>query len=245
MNETTQFDPQVIQALEQGDIEIDGQFMWGSNYTFLVNILQDGHTTRGVYKPIQGEKPLWDFPADSLAGREVAAYLVSAAGGWHLVPPTVLRDDGPIGPGSLQAYIEHDPNKHFFNFSAAQREATRTVALFDVIINNTDRKGGHLILARDDQRLWLIDHGICFHAQPKLRTVIWDFAGQPLTGAECEQLNALKDCLAQADALAADLEPYLSKLEILAITYRINQSLKAGVFPHPTEDRYSYPWPPV
>lgn len=219
--------------------------MWGSNYTFFVEIEYDDQTFKGVYKPVQGEKPLWDFPAHTLAGREVAAYLVSEAGGWHHVPPTVYRAEGPSGAGSLQFYVEHNPEHHYFNFSDEEKARLRTVALFDVIINNTDRKGGHVLVEEGVGRFWLIDHGVCFHAQPKLRTVIWDFAGEALTGEECSQLNILKDKLVEGGGLFLQLSQFLNDLEILAISYRIKLLLDAGGFPSPSEDRYSYPWPPI
>lgn len=245
MNRSARFDEKTVQALRTGAFQIEGQFTWGSNYTYLVDVRCDDTRIQGVYKPVHGEQPLWDFPPDSLAGREVAAFLVSEAGGWAFVPPTVYREDGPAGPGSLQLYIEHDPERHYFNFSKAQRQALRSTALFDAVINNTDRKGGHVIVERAEQRLWMIDHGICFHAQPKLRTVIWEFAGQPISAAEYEQISALAAKLAEDQTLHVELLKYLNKLEVLAMIYRINQLLEAGVFPHPVDERFSYPWPPV
>ena len=218
--------------------------MWGSNYTFLCNVSHQEENLQAVYKPIRGERPLWDFPSETLAGREVAAYMVSEAGGWGLVPPTIYRQDGPAGPGSLQLFIEHDPDYHYFNFSPEDKARTRQIALFDVIANNTDRKSGH-VLVGPEKRLWLIDHGVCFHAHPKLRTVIWDFAGQPLTPQECTQLNHLKAALSKNSKLAEDLNEYLSHREIQATIQRIDKLLEEGVFPSPVEGRYSMPWPPV
>ncbi|MCX6036355.1 MAG: hypothetical protein NTW99_00365, partial [Chloroflexi bacterium] len=166
---------EIKQALENGEVSLQGQFLFGSNYTFLVTVRHAGQEVPAVYKPRRGEQSLWDFPAASLAGREVAAYLVSEALGFGFVPLTVLRD-GPFGPGSLQQYIEHNPNLHYFTFKPADRQRLRPAALFDLLVNNADRKGGHILLQKRTRKLTLIDHGLCFHAEDKLRTVIWDFA---------------------------------------------------------------------
>ncbi|HKJ28484.1 MAG TPA: SCO1664 family protein [Anaerolineales bacterium] len=234
----------ILAHLSQGEIEVSGQFMWGSNYTFLCSISYQDETIQAVYKPTRGERPLWDFPNETLAGREVAAYLISQAGGWEMVPPTVYREDAPAGPGSLQLFIEHDPDYHFLNFSADDKARTRAVALFDAVANNTDRKAGH-VLVGEDHHLWLIDHGVCFHTHPKLRTVIWDFAGQPLTEAEQTQLSELRTALASNSKLLEDLNEYLSHREILAVIRRIDQLLESGCFPYPDENRPHMPWPPV
>lgn len=234
----------LITHLKKGEIEVRGQFVWGSNYTFLCNLTYEGETIQAVYKPTRGERPLWDFPTETLAGREVAAFLVSQAGGWEMVPPTILRADAPAGPGSLQVYIEHDSEYHFFAFSPEDKARTRPAVLFDVVANNTDRKSGHLLVG-EDGKLWLIDHGVCFHVQPKLRTVIWDFAGLPLTEAEHIQLASLRDRLLADPHLNEDLNEYLSHREILAMVTRINDLLETGCFPYPDENRPSMPWPPV
>ncbi|MBI3158328.1 MAG: SCO1664 family protein [Chloroflexi bacterium] len=236
--------PETLAALQTGEFTVQGQFMWGSNHTFLADVACAGRALKAVYKPTLGERPLWDFPVESLAGREVAAYLVSEAGGWHMVPPTVFRADGPAGRGSLQLYVEHDPELHYFNFTPEQRARLMPVALFDAVVNNTDRKGGH-VLVGPDERFWLIDHGICFHVQPKLRTVIWDFAGQAIPEDEIERLKALRTQLAGEASLRRDLEPHLSEAEVGATLARIDALLAARRFPRPTNDRYSYPWPPV
>jgi len=219
--------------------------MWGSNYTYLVNIHCGDTRIKGVYKPELGEQPLWDFRENSLAGREVCAFLVSEAGGWRFVPPTIYRAEGPAGPGSLQLHIEHDPNRHYFTLTPSQRDTLRPVALFDAVVNNTDRKGGHLIIAQADQTIWLIDHGICFHTQPKLRTVIWDFAGLSLSDAERAQLTALAAKIEPGAPLYQALELHLNQMELLALKRRIEHLLTLGEFPQPTDERYSYPWPPV
>lgn len=233
-----------IELLTHGTIEVTGQFMWGSNYTFFCDVTWEGETCKAVYKPVRGERPLWDFPSESLGGREVAAFLVSEGGGWGMVPPTVFRQQAPAGPGSLQLYVEHDPEYHFLEFSPEDRARTRPVALFDAVVNNTDRKAGH-VLVGEDGRLWLIDHGVCFHVQPKLRTVIWDFAGQPLTGEETAQLSVLQETLIPDAELHHDLVPYLSRHEIAAMRERIIQILADGAYPLPSEEWPSMPWPPV
>ena len=234
----------LIEHLQQGDIAVTGQFMWGSNYTFLCNVTYQEQIVQAVYKPVRGERPLWDFPNESLAGREVAAYLLSEAGHWGFVPPTVFRRTGPVGPGSLQGYIEHDPDYHYFEFTEEDKARLRSTVLFDVIVNNTDRKAGH-ILVDPDGKLWLIDHGVCFHVEPKLRTVIWDFAGLQLTSEEIAQLETLEPQLLPEEALFQQLSHYLSHREIRAIRDRIGETLEEGKFPFPRSDRYSMPWPPV
>lgn len=234
----------MLEHLQTGEMQVTGQFMWGSNYTFLCNVVSGDTTLRGVYKPVRGERPLWDFPSETLSGREVAAFLISEAGGWHMVPPTVFRKEGPAGAGSLQLYIEHDPEYHFFKFSPQDKDRTRAVALFDVVLNNTDRKAGHLLVDEHD-KLWLIDHGVCFHVEPKLRTVIWDFAGQPLTPTEQTQLETLKARLSSDTGLLKQVSQFLTQREVQAIIGRIDATLAAGEFPLPSTDRPPTPWPPV
>ena len=261
-------------ALQHGELELKGQFMLGSNYTFLVNVHYSGQELQAVYKPSRGEQPLWDFPDQTLAHREVAAYLVSQALGWCFVPLTVLRPDGPYGPGSIQQYIEYEPNYHYFNFSEEDKARLAPVMLFDLLCNNADRKGSHVIIEEGTGKLWLIDHGLCFHEEDKLRTVIWDYAGQPIPDDLLEPLahlpsdpsTALRQAqggspvpalsrppappVAQAQAgqarnLLADLQPYLSPGEISALLTRADTLVKTRVFPHPPEYRRAYPYPPV
>ena len=240
---TIQQDP-ILDCLQNGSLTVEGQFMWGSNYTFLAEVKHNDQTLKAVYKPTQGEKPLWDFPTESLAGREVGAYFVSEALGWQLVPPTVLRTDGPAGLGSLQLFIEHDPEYHYFNFSNEDRQLLRPVALFDIIINNTDRKGSH-VLVDEQGKFWLIDHGICFHASPKLRTVIWDFAGQLLSEEDIQELQTFRKKLKPGSGLVEKLSEFLVEAEIQAMDTRINTLITQNRFPTPTNDYRSYPWPPV
>ncbi|HSA99095.1 MAG TPA: hypothetical protein VLE49_00485, partial [Anaerolineales bacterium] len=154
---------QLQTALQQGDYEITGQFTLGSNYTFLVAVQYQDEEYHAVYKPMRGEQPLWDFPENTLAGREVAAYLVSEQLGMHIVPFTTLRQDGPYGAGSLQQLIEYDPEYHYFSFSDEDKQLLRPIALFDVLCNNADRKGSHIFFEKGTHKLYAIDHGICFH----------------------------------------------------------------------------------
>jgi len=233
-----------LAALQEGQLTLQGQFLWGSNDTLLVEVHHGDLALEAVYKPTRGERPLWDFPRGTLAAREVAAFLVSQALRWELVPPTVYRREGPLGPGSLQLFIEHDPEYHYFNFREADRQRLRPVVLFDTLINNADRKGSHLLI--DPQgHLWLIDHGVCFHAQDKLRTVIWDFAGEPIPEALCADLARLRDQLTPPSALRLTLEAYLSPREVDALARRAARLLKTGRFPNPDPTVRPYPWPPV
>ena len=230
----------------EGKINIKGEFLWGSNYTFLTQINYKGETSLAVYKPIRGERPLWDFPAASLAHREVAAYIVSRSLGWNLVPETVYRSDGPLGEGSLQNFIDHTPDYHYFNFSVSDLQRLRPVALFDILVNNADRKGSH-ILFDHDRNFWLIDHGICFHYEDKLRTVIWDFAGEVIPDNLCKDMYSLLKKLGPRDAtsksLFIELSNHLNFKEIDAIRTRTEKLLAMGKFPSPDITRRAFPWP--
>lgn len=237
-------DEPILTALEKGELTLRGEFLWGSNYTFSVQIEYEGLTLQGVYKPTRGERPLWDFPRASLARREVAAYLVSEALGWRLVPPTVYRQHGPIGSGSLQLFIEHDSEYHYFNFSEADRQRLRPVALFDLLINNADRKGSHVLLDPDGH-LWLIDHGLCFHREDKLRTVIWDFSGEPVPEDLCASLTSFSESLKPGSDLFIKLRRYINGEEITTLASRARRLVKNSVFPDPLPNRRPYPWPPV
>jgi uncharacterized repeat protein (TIGR03843 family) len=215
--------------------------MLGSNYTFLVNVQYDGCELQAVYKPSRGEQPLWDFPDQTLAHREVAAYLVSQALGWNFVPFTALREDGPYGPGSIQQFIEYDPNYHYFNFNDEDKARLKPIMLFDLLCNNADRKGSHVIIESETDKLWLIDHGLCFHEEEKLRTVIWDYAGDVIPQNLLEALVHLPS----DPNLLADLQPYLSPREISALVARAEMLVQSGVYPLPPEDRRAFPYPPI
>ncbi len=233
-------------ALQKGDLELKGQFMPGSNYTFLVNVRYQGCDLQAVYKPQRGEQPLWDFPESSLAGREVAAYLLSEALGFHFVPYTTLRQDGPFyGPGSIQQYIEYDPEYHYFNFSETDRERLRPVVLFDLLTNNADRKGSHVLIEKGTDKLWAIDHGLCFHQEDKLRTVLWDFAGESIPADLLECIGTLPARLSPASELRLALKPYRSSREITALASRARTLLSSKTFPMPPRDRRAYPYPPI
>ena len=235
----------ILEALQKGTFDLEGQFIYGSNYTFMVNCRYEGDTFKAVYKPTRGERPLWDFPSQTLARREVAAYLTSEALGWSLVPPTVYRlEESPMGPGSVQLFIEHDPDHHYFNFTQHELQYLPVVMLFDLVINNADRKAGH-ILIDPEGAFWLIDHGLCFHVEDKLRTVIWDFAGEPIPTELLSNLDHLVSQLDNDETLKAALAPHLMPDEIQAIRTRAGDLLDLGVFPLPPEDRRAYPWPLV
>jgi len=237
---------QLQSAFQHGDLEIKGQFTLGSNYTFLVEVCYQDKTYPAVYKPTRGEQPLWDFEENTLALREVAAYIVSEALGFHIVPFTTLREDGPYGSGSLQQFIEHDPNYHYFNFTPEDKLLLKPVVLFDLLINNADRKGGHVFFSTDTHQLFGIDHGICFHEDEKLRTVLWDFGGQEIPDNLLSRLNLILRHARDSDSnLLTDLEPYLSPNELTALQSRAKRITKRGVFPNQPRDRRAMPWPPL
>jgi uncharacterized repeat protein (TIGR03843 family) len=234
--------PTILNLLRFGEIKIKGEFVWGTNYTFLAEVDQNGDSIRSIYKPSRGERPLWDFPPSSLARREAAAYLVSEALGWELVPPTVYRKKAPIGPGSLQLFIEHDPEVHYFNLSETDRQRLRPVVLFDLLINNADRKGSHLLFDKDDH-LWLIDHGVCFHADDKLRTVIWDFAGEPIPEKLLDDLRCFRQVLMPGTAVYSEIQPLLNAEELKALVRRTTFLVSIRQVPQPDPEERSFPWP--
>jgi uncharacterized repeat protein (TIGR03843 family) len=253
-------------------MQLIGLLQGASNYTFLAELgPYEPSGLRVVYKPARGESPLWDFAAGTLYQREVAAYELSKVLGWPSIPPTVVREKGPHGIGALQLFVEAD-GRHFLSeqvrreagpyppHSAGvpapaareavdsaggvnQRETWRRIALFDVITNNADRKSGHCLFDAED-RVWVIDHGLTFHTDPKLRTVIWDFSGEPLPGDLCGDLERALIAL-ERGALLEDLEPLLSPGEIRVLKRRLRGVLnRAWRFPEPTS-AWSVPWPPV
>jgi uncharacterized repeat protein (TIGR03843 family) len=220
-------------------VELEGRLPWSSNATFVVALCFEGASSRAVYKPGRGERELWDFPG-GLYRREVAAYVLSEALGWGIVPETVARADGPFGPGSYQRFIDADFSQHYFTLVEDERhhDALRRIAVFDLLANNTDRKSGHCIVDGDG-RIWGIDHGLCFHADPKLRTVIWDFAGDPIDDG----------LLADVDRLTRGLPPELNELldgsERAALARRAAAVVRGGRFPDPDPGSRPYPWPLV
>lgn len=223
--------------LEGGKIEVLGQVMGSSNETFLVELGRDGQRCWAIYKPELGERPLYDFEP-GLYRRERAAYVLSEALGWGLVPLTIIRRDGPFGVGSLQRFIEADPQQHYFTLYAEcpeTRPALRRLALFDVVANNTDRKAGH-VLRGTDGRIWGIDHGLCFAAPFKLRTVIWDFGREPIDG------DLLGTVAALADEVPPELPELLSPSEVRALQQRAGILCRAGRYPS-DPGGMRFPWP--
>ena len=229
---------EVAEILRYGEIRVEARFANSSNATLLAAVELDGVSLRAVYKPESGERPLWDFPA-GLWRREVATYVLSEALGLGLVPLTLARDDGPFGPGSLQLLVDEDGHSHYFTLREAPEHAValRQIAALDVIANNSDRKSGHVLLA--EGACWAIDHGLCFHEQDKLRTVIWDFAGDELDETTMAGISAL--LAAPPPALAELLDP----IELAITLSRAQELLDAGVLPAPDEDGPypPYPWP--
>ena len=222
---------------------MEGLISWGSNYTFLTRACHEMGQLQAVYKPRKGERPLWDFAPGTLCLRERAAFLVSEALQWKLVPATVLRD-GPHGWGSVQRFVEHDPDDHYFTFQGQYETQLQRVVLFDILVNNADRKGGHVLLDKSG-RLWSIDHGICFHADYKLRSVIWDFAGKPISDSMRNDLKRFQRRLENPnDQMLQQLCELLNEREIEALHRRLQTLCEETVFPQPGPGRH-YPWPPV
>ena len=231
----------VLDVLRTGEVEVLGRMPWSSNATLLVELRRDGDCLRAVYKPRRGERPLWDFPA-GLDRREVAAYELSAWLGWDIVPETVLRDDDgmPFGVGSLQRFVPFDPEVHYFTLleDPAHHDVLRTICCFDLLANSADRKGGHC-LAGEDGRVWAVDNGLTFHDEAKLRTVIWDFAGDDIP----DHLLACVARLAEAGPPPA-LARLLDRGECAALVARAERVVRTRCFPVDTTGR-RFPWPLV
>lgn len=235
---------EVLALLAKGEIEVQGMMPWSSNYTLLVTVRDGRQEGLAVYKPRRGERPLWDFPRGTLCQREFAAFLLSEALGWSLVPPTVLRD-GPYGYGSVQLYIDCDQDAHLFTMQkeGGYDDQLARLAAFDILSNNADRKSGHCLKGVDG-RLWAIDHGICFHAEPKLRTVLWDYAGEPICKEIVEDLCALREDIRNGGRFIRALEGLLAPEEVRAFRRRLDRLIETGCYPDPGAAR-SIPWPPV
>ncbi|HEU0214585.1 MAG TPA: SCO1664 family protein [Jiangellaceae bacterium] len=254
-------------ALSDGDLTVQSRLISASNATLLCRVsgVDGAGALRCIYKPVAGERPLWDFTDGTLAAREVAAYLVSEAAGWQVVPPTILRD-GPFGPGMCQVWIERDGTElvdvvargavpdgwvrvldavdevgDHVSLVHADDLRLRTMALFDLVVNNADRKGGHVLVATD-AKVWGVDHGVSFHVDPKLRTVLWGWSGQPFTAAEQDVLRRLRRRL-RTD-LGEGLSALLSSDEVAATAARVDGLLASGRFPIPVSGRVPIPWPP-
>lgn len=262
----------ILDALTFGDIEVEGRLVDASNVALLGQIDLDKVRTRVIYKPVSGERPLWDFPDGTLAQREAFAFVLSDLGGWNLVPPTVLRE-GPLGLGSVQLWIDavEGGSKTLIDvvapaelapgwmpvFEAQLNDGTQVVvahanspelasaAVFDVVINNADRKGSHLVVDGSGS-LWGFDHGLCAHAAPKLRTVLWGWVGQQLPEADLHRLDALSGWLRDSKSpLSRTIEVLVSPAEVDALGRRIANLLTAGVFPEPNGRGPAVPWPPL
>jgi uncharacterized repeat protein (TIGR03843 family) len=258
-----------LELLNRGEIDIQGRIMPASNTTFYATVALDGTSIECVYKPVAGERPLWDFPDGTLANREVAAYAVSEALGWDVVPPTVLRGDAPAGTGMVQAWREPDPgqdpvdlvphaavpegylhvldaydgNDRPISLVHEDSDALRRMAVFDVVVNNADRKGGHVLPMTDGHR-YGVDHGVAFHVDDKLRTVLWGWADEPLDPDDAQVVHGVTDQLCTAGSpLASLLGELLQADEVVATVLRCERLLRRGVMPHPSGGRPSIPWP--
>jgi uncharacterized repeat protein (TIGR03843 family) len=258
----------VLAVLRDGELELEARILPASNVTLVASASLDGKRLRCVYKPVSGERPLWDFPDGSLAGREVAAYLVSELLGWDVVPLTVERD-GPLGPGMVQVWREPDPEQapvdvvpegqipdgYLHVLDAADGEgrpvslvhedapALRRMAVFDAVVNNADRKGGHVLAMADGHR-YGVDHGVCFHVDPKLRTVLWGWATLRLQDEDRAGLSRLSGELADPGGqLRKDLEPRLSGPEVAALRMRCEDLLDHDRMPLPAGEWPAIPWP--
>jgi uncharacterized repeat protein (TIGR03843 family) len=223
--------------LEGGEIVVQGRMPWSSNRTFLVELCLEGTSGHAVYKPGRGERELWDFPP-RIYRREIAAYELAEALGWDLVPTTVERADAPMGDGSLQWFVDADFEEHYFTLieDDRHRDQLARVCLFDIVANNTDRKSGHCIVDRDGH-IWAIDNGLSFHAEFKLRTVIWEFGGEPIPRALLDDLESLLDT-----GLPDRVGRYLDSFERDGVLTRARALVREGRFPIDTTGR-RYPWP--
>ncbi|HEU5473827.1 MAG TPA: SCO1664 family protein [Actinophytocola sp.] len=258
-------DPGAVELITGGRIDVEGRLVDASNATLFCGISAAGVEAKCVYKPVSGERALWDFPDGTLAGREVATYLLSEAAGLHLVPPTVYRD-GPFGPGMVQLWVDTKEGDDLVDVVAPRevpdgwRRVLRAMdrfgdpailthsdhpsvcllAALDIVINNADRKGGHVLHGTDD-RVYGVDHGICLHTEPKLRTVLWGFVGEAMPDEAMEAFRTLRSCL--AGGLSGQLAEHLTRAEVRAVGRRLDALLRDPVFPAPSEDWRAIPWP--
>jgi len=228
------------QILEEGSVKVEGRLVDASNATLFTELELNGETIRAIYKPISGERPLWDFQSGNLAFRERAAFLISEAMGLHLVPLTILRD-GPFGEGAFQLWIDIDESIDLALYFRETNDHLRSVALFDAVINNTDRKIGHLLPAQSGE-LYVCDHGVTFHEEDKLRTVLWQWSGEELRSSEIETLNRLLDSLMKEEI--SELLTLISDVEREALIMRIERLINQSRFPEPNPEWPAVPWPP-
>jgi hypothetical protein len=224
----------------EGVIDLEGRLLDASNVTLVGAIRTATLEAECVYKPVAGERPLWDFPDGTLAGREISAFLVSEATGWGVVPPTVLRE-GPFGAGMVQLWMDGDPEVDLGAFVRRDFPGLRRMAVFDAVVNNADRKGGHIIPMRDGH-VYGVDHGICFSVDPKLRTLLWRWAGKQLTAEALEVLERLGDEL-RGD-LGEELHEHLTRREVRTTQQRVTELLRTGRHPEPSGEWPALPWPP-
>lgn len=228
----------IAQLLTCGEMEVLGLLPYASNATLLARIEHGDLSGLAVYKPRRGERPLWDFPTGTLCLREYAAFVIDRALGWDLVPPTVLRE-GPAGFGAVQLFIEEDESCDPRELLVTRPDDLRRIALFDVVINNADRKAGH-VLVDTTGRIWSVDHGICFHDEPKLRTVIWAFEGEPIPDELLRDVETLRGC----EETFAQLRELIDEIEVDALCRRIDGVLRVRRYPSPDPGRHTVPWPP-
>jgi hypothetical protein len=229
-----------LRLLCDGELDIQGRLVDASNATLFCNVELDGVAAACVYKPIAGERPLWDFPEGTLAHREVAAYQVSETLGWGIVPPTVMRD-GPFGPGMCQLWIDVDESVDLGVLARSDLPQLRRMAIFDAVVNNADRKGGHL-LPTPDGHIFGVDHGVCFSVEDKLRTLLWRWRGKKIEQDFVEALRELRVTLDKA--LCEQLSNLLSAAEVHATRRRVDRLIATGRYPQPSEDWPAVPWPP-
>lgn len=233
---------QAMELLRVGELGVEGRLVDASNATLYCSVSLDGVSAACVYKPVAGERPLWDFPDGTLAGREVAAYEVSAATGWLIVPPTVFRD-GPLGAGMVQLWIDADEGVDIRRLIRKTSSAQlRRIAVFDAVINNADRKGGHL-LPTPAGHVYGVDHGLTFHVDPKLRTLLWQWSGRSLAGEAIDTLSELRADM--EGPLGACLGDLLTAREVRRTVRRIDQLLTSRCHPQPSGDWPAVPWPPI
>ncbi len=230
--------------LEKGEFTDCKLLPIGSNYTYLATITHGPYEAKAVYKPQSGEMPLWDYPSGTLYLREYASFLVSQAMGWCFVPTTIIRE-GPYGIGAVQLFIEAEHNQHYFTFKDQCRHDVQRIAVFDAITNNGDRKAGHCLKGADG-RIWGIDHGLTFHYQHRLRTVIWDFQGQQIPDGIIKDLEEFRSALRSSNnPLVFELGKLLTRVEVEAFLKRLDTTISSRVFPTMDGGRRNTPWPPV
>jgi hypothetical protein len=230
----------VFTALRTGELSIEGRLVDASNTTLYGRITAGALEFACVYKPIAGERPLWDFPDGTLAGREVAAHLVSEATGWDVVPPTVMRD-GPLGKGMCQLWIDVDEDVDLLALLHSDHPGLRRIAIFDAVVNNADRKGGHLLPVADGH-IFGVDHGVWISTDPTLRTILWQWRGTPLPDETLATLAALRDDI--GSELGDALRGLITSREVAAVRRRIDRLVREGRFPQPSDTWPAVPWPP-